>query len=288
MIILEIQNKNTTFSNKKLKMNSKQLESLTSSTCKQVGFVAQFILKELKKVNPNDIETKSLNSLVSYVDKNAEMQLVEKLRKLLPEATFLTEEETIENNEGEYRWIIDPLDGTTNFLHQLPFFSISVALEFQGEIILGVVYEVNRNECFSAWKNGGAYLNDSKIEVSKRTDLGDALIATGFPYYDYRGVEPYFEVLEFFIKNTRGVRRFGSAALDLAYVACGRFDSYYEYSLNAWDVAAGVILVKEAGGKLSDFQGGENFLFGREMIAASPHVFDKTLEVVKTAFSKNR
>ncbi len=284
----EIQNKNMTFLNKKHEMNSKQLESLTSSTCIQVGFVAQFILKELKKVNPNDIETKSLNSLVSYVDKNAEMQLVEKLGKLLPEATFLTEEETIENGEGEYRWIIDPLDGTTNFLHQLPFFSISVALEFRGEIILGVVYEVNRNECFSAWKNGGAYLNDSKIEVSKRADLGDALIATGFPYYDYRGVEPYFEVLEFFMKNTRGVRRFGSAALDLAYVACGRFDAYYEYSLNAWDVAAGVILVKEAGGKLSDFQGGENYIFGKEMIAASPHVFDKTLEVVEGAFAKNR
>ena len=269
-------------------MNSNQLKSLISSTCKEVGFVSQFILKELKKVNPNDIETKSLNSLVSYVDKNAEMQLVEKLGKLLPEATFLTEEETIENSEGEYRWIIDPLDGTTNFLHQLPFFSISVALEFQGEIILGVVYEVNRNECFYAWKDGGAYLNDVKIEVSKRVELGDALIATGFPYYDYRGVAPYFEALEFFIKETRGVRRFGSAALDLAYVACGRFDAYYEYSLNAWDVAAGVLLVKEAGGKLSDFQGGENYIFGKEMIAASPFVFDKTLEVVKTAFTKNR
>jgi len=271
--------KNMSFFNKKHEMNSNQLESLTSSTCKEVGFVAQFILKELKKVNPNDIETKSLNSLVSYVDKNAEIQLVEKLGKLFPEATFLTEEETIENSEGEYRWIIDPLDGTTNFLHQLPFFSISVALEFKGEIILGVVYEVSRNECFYAWKNGGAYLNESKIEVSKRTEIGDTLIATGFPYYDYRGVEPYFEVLEFFIKNTRGVRRFGSAALDLAYVACGRFDGYYEYSLNAWDVAAGVIL---------DFQGGENYIFGKEMIAASPHIFDKTVEVVKTAFAKNR
>lgn len=269
-------------------MNSKQLESLTSSTCKEVGFVAQFILKELKKVNPNDIETKSLNSLVSYVDKNAEVQLVKKLGKLLPEATFLTEEETIENKEGVYRWIIDPLDGTTNFLHQLPFFSISVALEFQGEIILGVVYEVSRQECFYAWKNGGAYLNDQRIGVSKRIELGDTLIATGFPYYDYQGVEPYFEVLEFFMKNTRGIRRFGSAALDLAYVACGRFDAYYEYSLNAWDVAAGALLVKEAGGQLSDFKGEENYIFGKEIIAASPSSFEKTLEVVKNAFIKDR
>lgn len=269
-------------------MDSNQLKSLTKFTCNEVGFVAQFILGELKKVNPNEIETKSLNSLVSYVDKNAEMQLVDKLSKLLPKATFLTEEETIINSEGEYRWIIDPLDGTTNFLHQLPFFSISVALEFQEEIILGVVYEVNRNECFFAWKDGGAYLNNEKINVSKRTELEDSLIATGFPYYDYGGVDPYFEVLEFFIKKTRGVRRFGSAALDLAFVACGRFDAYYEYSLNAWDVAAGVLLVKEAGGKLSDFKGGENYIFGKEMIAASPFVFDKTLEVVKAAFAENR
>lgn len=269
-------------------MNFKKLEKLTVATCEKIRNVATFISKELKKVRPNDIETKSLNSLVSYVDKHAEIQLVEELGKLLPEATFLTEEEMIENRKGEYRWIIDPLDGTTNFLHQLPFFSISVALEFQDEIILGVVYEVNRKECFYAWKDGGAYLNDSKIEISQRPQMSDALIATGFPYYDYQGVQPYFEALEFFIKNSRGVRRFGSAALDLAYVACGRFDAYYEYSLNAWDVAAGVILVKEAGGQLSDFQGGEDYIFGKEMIAASPFVFVKTLEVVKTAFYKDR
>ena len=269
-------------------MNLEKLEIITRTAIKDISAVADFIRNELEKVNPQDIETKSLNSLVSYVDKNAELQLVEKLGKILPEATFLTEEETVINQEGNYRWIIDPLDGTTNFLHQLPFFSISVALEHKGEIISGIVYEVMRKECFYAWKNGGAFLNQNKITVSKRSQIGDTLIATGFPYYDYRGVEPYFEVLEFFIKNTRGVRRFGSAAIDLAYVACGRFDAYYEYSLNAWDVAAGVILVKEAGGKLSDFQGGDNYIFGKEMIAGSPFVFDKTLEVVGKAFNKNR
>jgi len=269
-------------------MNQENLVSLTNLVCKEIAVVSDFINEELNKVTFDDIETKSLNSLVSYVDKNAEIQLVEKLGSLLPEAVFLTEEETIENSEGKYRWIIDPLDGTTNFLHQLPFFSISVALEFQDEIILGVVYEVNRKECFYAWKNGGAFLNGSKIEISKRAKMSDTLIATGFPYYDYDGIKSYFEVLNFFIKNTRGVRRFGSAALDLAYVACGRFDAFYEYSLNAWDVAAGALLVKEAGGRLSDFSGGDNYIFGKEMIASSPYIYDKTLDVVKNAFYKNR
>jgi len=271
-----------------MKMTEQKLEILTKGTVNEIETVAKFIKGEIKKVENINIETKSLNSLVSYVDKNAEIQLVEKLSELLPEATFLTEEETIENTESDLRWIIDPLDGTTNFLHQIPFFAISVALESKGEIVLGVVYEVNRDECFYAWKNGGAFLNDSRIHVSNRKDLSNSLIATGFPYYDYQGVEPYFKALEFFMKNTRGIRRLGAAALDLAYVACGRFDAYYEYSINAWDVAAGAILVKEAGGKLADFEGGDNYIYSQQIIAASPFVFDKTLEVVRTAFDGGR
>ena len=266
-------------------MNLEQLTSQTNNIVKQVGV---FIKEELNKVPDINIETKALNSLVSYVDKNAETQLVEKLQILLPEATFLTEEETIENKQGTYTWIIDPLDGTTNFLHQLPFFSISVALMKEGEIILGVVYEVNRDECFYAWKNGGAFLNGKRIQTKKTKHLQDTLIATGFPYYDFEKIPAYLEVLTFFIKNTRGIRRFGSAALDLAYVSCGRFDAFYEYSLNAWDVAAGILLVQEAGGKVSDFKGGNNFLFGKEMIASNPHIFQTTLDVVQGAFYGKR
>lgn len=269
-------------------MDIKKLEFVKDSAISEIKEISEFISQELKKVKPENIETKSVNSLVSYVDKSAEIKLVEKLGQILPEASFLTEEETVENSEGEYRWIIDPLDGTTNFLHQLPFFSISVALEYQGEIILGVVYEVNRNECFYAWKGGGAFLNQEKIQISSREILGDTLIATGFPYYDYESIDAYFEVLKFLIKNTRGVRRFGSAALDLAYVACGRFDAYYEYSLSPWDVAAGVIIVKEAGGKLSDFKGGKDYIFGKEIIASSPHIFDTTLDIINKAFYQNR
>jgi len=254
--------------------------------CQVVGQTAKFIQQELGKVQQKDIETKALNSLVSYVDETAERQLVASLQKLLPEATFLTEEGTIANEEGEYQWIIDPLDGTTNFLHQLPFFSISVALRQKEELLIGIVYEVNRKECFYAWKDGGAFLNGQAISVSDNVNLADSLLATGFPYYDYQHTQAYLKALEIFIKNTRGIRRFGSAALDLAYVACGRFDAYFEYSLHAWDVAGGAIIVQEAGGRVSDFKGGNNYLFGQEMIAGSMPIHGEVLKVIKETFNQ--
>ena len=216
-------------------MNARPLPSICSATCKIAEQVADFIRKECGKVKLEDIDVKSLNSLVSYVDKNAEQQLVKHLQSILPEASFLTEEETIATKSAPYQWIIDPLDGTTNFLHQLPFFAISIALQHEEETILGVVYEVNRKECFYAWKGGGSWLNGNIIKVSSNHNLQDALIATGFPYYDYSKTSNYLEVLEYFIKNSRGIRRFGAAALDLAYVACGRFDTFFEYSLAPWE-----------------------------------------------------
>jgi len=261
------------------------LKNICQSTCDIAEQTAIFIAAQLEEVKTTDIQTKSLNSLVSYVDQEAEKQLVKALQALIPTATFLTEEETISTEEGEWQWIIDPLDGTTNFLHQLPFFSISLALLHQKEIVVGVVYEVMRKECFSAWKDGGAFLNGQKIQVSTRPTLGDSLIATGFPYYDYSKTKNYLEALAYFMRNTRGIRRLGSAALDLAYVACGRFDAYYEYSLNPWDVAGGAILVKEAGGSVCDFQGGNDYIYGKEIIAASPIVFEEIKSIIKTHFS---
>ena len=261
-----------------------ELEILCQKSCTVVRKVGQFLKQELGKVNAEAIETKSLNSLVSYVDKTAEEQLVKELGALLPNATFLTEEETVEQKDGEFQWIIDPLDGTTNFLHQLPFFSISVALQHHHQTVLGIVLEVNRDECFYAWKGGGAFLNDQKISISNSKTLGDSLIATGFPYYDYERVGPFVETLKFFMKNTRGIRRFGSAALDLVYVACGRFDAFYEYSLNAWDVAGGAFIVQEAGGIVSDFQGGDDFIFGQEIIAVNPNIQQAFLTPINAAF----
>ncbi len=265
-------------------MTHNELEKLCLQSCKIVRKVGNFIKQETGKVTAEAIETKSLNSLVSYVDKTAEEQLVQGLNILLPNSTFLTEEETVEQKDGEFRWIIDPLDGTTNFLHQLPFFSISVALQHHKQTILGIVLEINRDECFYAWKNGGAYLNNKKIKVNQTKTIGDSLIATGFPYYDYDRIQPYLETLDYFMNSTRGIRRLGSAALDLAYVACGRFDAFYEYSLNAWDVAGGAFIVQEAGGSVVDFKGGDNHLFGKEIIAMTPNLKAAFFKPINSAF----
>lgn len=265
-------------------MHTEQLKEICLKSCDIIKTTGQFIQQELGKVKTSAIETKALNSLVSYVDKQAEIQLVEGLSALLPSATFLTEEETVQQQDGEYQWIIDPLDGTTNFLHQLPFFSISVALRHREDIVLGIVYGVQQEECFYAWKAGGAFLNDREIKVSVSTQLADTLIATGFPYYDYEHMEAYLNILKRLMQDTRGIRRFGSAALDLAYVACGRFDAYFEYSLNAWDVAAGILLVQEAGGQVSDFRGGTDYLFGREIIVANPTIFKPFFQLIHQNF----
>ncbi len=259
-------------------------KSFCLKACEVVKSTGAFIQKELGQVNIGAIEVKALNSLVSYVDKEAEKQLVAGLSGLLPEAAFLTEEETIEQKAGDYRWIIDPLDGTTNFLHQIPFFCVSVGLEHKGELIMGIIYEPNRQECFYGWKDGGAYLNGTPISVSSNNQLSESLIATGFPYYDYGPMKAYLGALEHFMQSTRGIRRLGAAALDLAYVACGRFDAFYEYSLNPWDVAAGAFLVKEAGGRVTDFSGGDDFLHGKQLIATSDGIAEAFQKVIKEAF----
>ncbi len=267
-------------------MEKPQLEKLCYSTRQLVAEVGSFIKKQVGKVDDDKIETKSKNSLVSYVDKTAEQRLVSGLQARLDGAAFLTEEETIVASEGTYQWIIDPLDGTTNFLHELPIFSISIALRFENQIIMGIVYEVNKEECFYAYRGGGAWLNNEKISVSTNPVFEDALIATGFPYYDFKDMDAYFGVLRNFVERTRGIRRLGSAAVDLAYVACGRFDGYFEYSLNAWDVAAGIILVEEAGGKVSDFEGGPDYLFGKNIVVGSNATHQVMMETISQYFNK--
>ena len=266
------------------KMDQQKLELLTLKGCEIVKKAGKFIKSERGKVRSDQIEEKGLNSLVSYVDKTAERKLVAQLGSLLPGSTFLTEEETVEQKRGKFRWIIDPLDGTTNFLHQLPCYAVSVALEIEEEIKIGIVYEPNNDECFYAFQGGGAYLNGHLISVSSTNKLENTLIATGFPYQDYRRESAYFKAFNQFMKNTRGIRRWGAAAIDLVYVACGRFDAFYEYGLNAWDVAAGTLVVKEAGGKVADFKGGEEYLYGKEMIASNQQIFSEIKEIVVKAF----
>jgi len=235
--------------------------------CREVGI---FIKMEEHKVHQEDIETKSKNSLVSYVDKTAEKRLVADLAQFLPEAGFIAEEGTSTKIGEIYNWIVDPLDGTTNFLHGVPTYSVSIALKRNDTIVLGVVYEINRDECFYAWEGSSAFLNGNKIEVSSTVSLEDALVATGFPYYDYQHLDNYFDLLKELAKTTRGIRRIGSAAVDLVYMACGRFDAFFEYSLHAWDVAAGAFIAQQAGGKVFDFSGNNNWLFGKEIVAVNP------------------
>lgn len=253
----------------------KELEEFTIVAKKIVKKTAKFIKSEYGNVAEHRIEHKGLNDLVSYVDKTAEQILVKDLGTLFPKATFVTEEATIENQKSEYMWIIDPLDGTTNFLHNIPHFSVSIALVYQNEPILGIVHDITRDECFWAFKDSGAYINDKPIKVSQSKELLTSVLGMGFPYRKYTNVKAVAESLEYFLKNTRGLRRIGSAALDLAYVAAGRLDAFYEVNLSAWDVAGGIILVREAGGKVQDFQGEDNALFGMEIIASNPNIIDE-------------
>jgi myo-inositol-1(or 4)-monophosphatase len=248
---------------------------------KQAG---DFIRQERKTFDSDKIEYKGLNDMVSYVDKTAERIIVEGLRKVLPEAGFVTEEKTTTTIGERYNWIIDPLDGTTNFIHGLPAFSVSIALKKYDELVLGVVYEINQDECFYAWKDAPAYLNGKEISVSKNTTVGTSLLATGFPYYDFGKQAAYIELFAELMKSSHGLRRIGSAAVDLAYTACGRFDAFYEYNLNAWDVAAGIVIVKQAGGQVVNFKGGSEVLETRELLATNGKITEELLTSIQKYF----
>jgi myo-inositol-1(or 4)-monophosphatase len=252
---------------------------VTENICKEVIDIAretgEFIRQERKSFSPEDVETKGVHNYVSYVDKKAEGILVEKLGRLLPRAGFIAEEGTGKKNEGGFNWIIDPLDGTTNFIHGLPPFSVSIGLVKDLEPVLGVVYEINLDECFYSWEDAPAFLNGSKIKVSDSRSVSEALIATGFPYTEFKRMDQFLASFEYFMKNSHGLRRLGSAAVDLAYVACGRFDGFFEFGLSPWDVAAGAFIVRQAGGTVSDFSGGDGYLFGGELIASNLAIFDE-------------
>ena len=232
------------------------LEQLTESVITVAKEAGSFIREQRKTFSADKIEIKGLNDLVSYVDKTAEQMIVAALEKLLPEAGFITEEKTINRTGERYNWIIDPLDGTTNFIHGLPVYSVSIALQERDELVIGVVYEINQDECFYAWKDSPAFLNGRKIKASASDSISKSLLATGFPYYDFTKQPAYIALFTELMKSCHGLRRLGSAAVDLAYTACGRFDAYYEYNLNAWDVAAGILIVRQAGGDVVNFKGG--------------------------------
>jgi len=243
-----------------------------------------FIAEQREKFNLEDVVVKGKADFVSYVDKQAEVQIVDSLRKLLPGSGFIAEEGTAKSTDEKYKWIIDPLDGTTNFIHGLPPFAVSIALMDEQELVIGVVYEITQDECFYAWKGSKAYLNGNEIKVSTAATTNNALIATGFPYSAFDKLECYVASMRYFMVNSHGLRRLGSAATDLAYVASGRFEAFYEHGLKPWDVAAGTIILRQAGGKVSDFNGGDKFLFNGEMVASNGAYFDEFYDIVHKYF----
>ncbi|MBN1950441.1 MAG: inositol monophosphatase [Bacteroidales bacterium] len=249
------------------------IQLIGNAALELVRKAGRFIKEERSKFDTDRIESKGKHNFVTYVDKKAEQLLVNGLHEVLPEAGFIAEEGTSTDGGEKYRWVIDPLDGTTNFIHGAPPYSISVALMEDEGVILGIVHEIVSGEMFYSFGNQEAFLDGKPIRVSKAEKLSDSLIATGFPYSNYDRMKPFMDSLGYFFLNSHGVRRLGSAAMDLAYVACGRYDSFYEYNLNPWDVAAGAFLVQQAGGKVGDFKAGGNYIFGGEIVAANDLVY---------------
>ena len=226
------------------------------------------------------VQSKTFNDFVSEVDRAAEQAIIDILKDAYPDHGFLGEESGESNQDAENIWIIDPLDGTTNFLHGFPQYCVSIALQQRGVLTQAVIYDPVRNDLFTATKGRGAFLNDKRIRVTNRAKLQDALVATGFPYRDFTHLETYLDMLRDMIKKTTGIRRPGSAALDLAYVAAGMVDGFFEINLSSWDIAAGALIVQEAGGIVGDFEGNESWLKTGNIVAGNPKVFAQMLQVL--------
>ena len=259
----------------------KQITAQVETLSKEIGNW----MKAQTTVSENIAEVKSENNLVTYVDKESERRFVEGLKHILPEAGFVAEEGTGAPAASGLNWVIDPLDGTTNFVHGMPVWCTSIGLCQGNEAIAGVIYDPNSNECFTAWKGGGAFLNGQPIRISAIPSLEQSLFATGFPYDDFGREEAYIALFRDMMRSTRGLRRLGSAALDMAWTACGRVEGFYEYGLNPWDVAAGCIIVQEAGGTVTDFSGGDNYIFGEDLVCTNGIVQAEMLAKIACYFS---
>jgi myo-inositol-1(or 4)-monophosphatase len=229
---------------------------------------------------PKTIGYKGAIDLVTTTDREAEHKIVEVIRRHFADHAILAEEETdLRGNNKDYRWIVDPLDGTTNFAHSYPNFCVSIALESAGEVILGLVYDPLRGECFKAVKGEGATLNGSPIRVSGVKELDNALLATGFPYDRRENADFYLSFFKGFLTRCQGIRRNGSAALDLCYLACGRVDGFWELKLKPWDIAAGSLIAAEAGGRLSDFGGNYFTIWANETLASNGIIHNEMVEI---------
>jgi len=238
------------------------------------------ITRASQDVGSLKIRSKTYNDFVSEVDHAAEEAIIRTLREAYPDHGFLGEESGHERSDAENVWIIDPLDGTTNFLHGFPQYAVSIALMSRGQLTQAVIYDPNRNDLFTATKGRGAFLNDKRIRVSNRSKLQDSIIGTGFPFRDFTHADTYVSMFTDMMRKTSGLRRPGSAALDLAYVATGWFDGFWEIGLSKWDIAAGALLIQEAGGIVGDFEGNETWLETGNIVAGNPKVFSQMLQVL--------
>ncbi len=253
------------------------LLNIAISAARQAGDI---IIRQADQIDRIKITAKNAHDFFTEVDVKAEQAIIYAIHKAYPDHGIIAEESGIQNPDAESVWIIDPLDGTNNFLHGFPFYAVSIALRIKNRIEHAVVYDPIRHECFSASRGRGARLNDRRLRVSKQTQLHAALLGTGFHIHDLASKERWLPTLEKLFGKCHGVRRTGSAALDLAYVASGRLDGFWEFGLRPWDLAAGSLLIQEAGGLISDLQGGENFLQHGDVVAGTPKVFKSLLQAL--------
>lgn len=263
------------------------LQSAAATAIKAAREASAFIQSQSGRVRADDVRDKGLNDFASYVDEGAQQIIVEAIGAAFPDHEILAEEGFVESGRSlqdipGYLWIVDPLDGTTNFMHGVPQYGVSIGLQKDGHAVMGVIQDVNRDETFHAIKGKGAFLNGEVCTVSHSPRLAEAVITTGFPYKQFDYIDGYTEVIRSFWRDSRGVRRPGSASLDLAWVACGRFGGFFEQGIEAWDVAAGVLMVTEAGGRYSDFLGRaptdpDSMPLGSEIVASNGLIHDEMI-----------
>ena len=256
------------------------MHPLLNTAIKAARRAGSIITRASEDISSLTITSKNMNDFVSEVDLASEREIIRVLSQAYPDHGFIAEESGLSEKQ-ENMWIIDPLDGTTNFLHNIPQYCVSIALKQKEEITHAVVYDPNRNHLFTASKGQGAYLNDRRIRVSKSPKLQDSIIGTGIPFRDFTYLPQYLVILEEIVKKTAGIRRPGSAALDLAYVAAGWFDGFWEIDLSTWDVAAGGLIVSEAGGMVSDFDEKNNWLLTGNIVATNPKIYDPLIKIIQ-------
>jgi myo-inositol-1(or 4)-monophosphatase len=255
------------------------MHPMLNTAVKAARRAGNIIIRATRNLDIVAVREKAANDFVSEVDREAERAIISTLHEAYPGHAILAEESGAKG-ASEYRWIVDPLDGTTNFLHGFPHFAVSIALEHRGIVTQAVIYDPSRNDLFTASRGRGAFLNEARIRVTKRLHLRGGLVGTGFPFKEVVNIEAYLAMLRDMMKSTAGVRRAGSATLDLAYVAAGRLDGFWELGLSPWDVAAGSLLVTEAGGLVGDLEGNEGWMESGNIVAGSPKVFGELLQIL--------